>query len=125
MTTDQKVYGIDATVLSDVLGFNQFWTGNGPNGETPLTDGERITAQRGIAKDLKALHFDNGDEWFSEFWVILKNELVRCNWLAKCGPYALKNVMIKKAKKLASQRISTQKPVLVYNALDNALKDFK
>lgn len=120
----EKKYGIETKNLSFVMGYNQTFIGYGLKGENSLLEGEKIILERMIASDLRADHFDNGDEFFSEYWVILKNKLATVNWLVACGPIAVWKCMRKGAKKLAMVRVKSKKPVLIYEAMQEVLKEF-
>lgn len=114
-----------------LLEANPTYRSYGPKGEAPLTPGERIVLSRTVVKDLRAAHFDNGDEFFSELWSGsldgdwggLRRQLATCNWLAACGWYPVWKAMLKKSSAKARQTVVSRKPVLVGDALRRALED--
>jgi hypothetical protein len=124
MPEPKKIYGIADDVLKYVLEANQYFTGQwGPHGELPLRGSDRSILKNMIAADLRAVHYDNGDEFFSEVWLILKNQLATTVWTYRGGSIPAWKSMKRKAVQMAFKKIVTKKPLIVDQAMKQALAD--
>lgn len=125
-----RTYGILPQVLENLLEANPTYRGYGPHGEAPLTSGERMVLSRWVAKDLRAAHFDHGNEFFSELWSGstdgnwggLRRQLATCNWLAACGWAPIWKAMLRKSCAKAKRTVVSRKPLLVGEAVRRVLE---
>ena len=81
--TDEKKYGIDPQVLEDTLNASQFYTGLGPQGEPALLKSERGEIFGRIFDRLVTTHKRRGDLYFSEYWLVMREQLRKANWFAR------------------------------------------
>ena len=122
------------TTLSQPLSYEQVWNclelnfrwadTYQPEKGVPMTLKEKGSITGIITARLKKSFEQNGDDWFSEFWPVMKDALIRMNWYATYpethknspgqfyGPFCLFNSSYAKASKLAIQRME-KKPKLI------------
>ncbi len=88
-------------------------------------EGTKVKLANKIRFDLDRCELANGNEFARLVWACVYPQLIRANWVARCGVFPVWKVIYKKASMKVQQDLAKEKesqPKPIFDAMQEALK---